>query len=156
MRRYRPRARPPWWPQQEPWPPVDSPWFRRRRRFVRRMMFVVAPVFVLVVFGIASVITFFTGDVTRQRFPFSVWPFVAFFFLILFVSVMRRVGTPLTDVVSAAQRVGDGDFSVRLKEVGPPFVRSIARALNTMIFRLKAQDDQRRQLMAEVAHELRT
>ncbi len=45
---------------------------------------------------------------------------------------------------------------MRVRETGPPFVRSLARAFNTMTARLKTQDDLRRQLMADVAHELRT
>jgi two-component system OmpR family sensor kinase/two-component system sensor histidine kinase BaeS len=63
---------------------------------------------------------------------------------------------PMSTIVEAADRVGSGDFSVRLIERGPPFLRAIARAFNTMTSRLAAQEKQRRDLMADVAHELRT
>jgi len=73
-----------------------------------------------------------------------------------FVRVMRRVGSPIGDIVEAADRVSAGDFSVRVAERGPPPLRSIARAFNKMTDRLQAQDRQRRHLMADIAHELRT
>jgi two-component system OmpR family sensor kinase/two-component system sensor histidine kinase BaeS len=75
---------------------------------------------------------------------------------LVFVAAMRRVGVPFGDVVGAAHRVGEGDYSARVAEKGPPFLRAIARAFNTMTARLEAQDRQRRDLMADIAHELRT
>lgn len=69
---------------------------------------------------------------------------------------MRRVGRPLSDVVSAADRVSEGDFTVRVREQGTPWVRSIGRAFNSMTSRLERQQQQRRDLMADLAHELRT
>jgi len=68
--------------------------------------------------------------------------------------VAERWLTDLADVVAAAERVGRGDFSARLLERGPPFLRSVARAFNTMTTRLEAQERQRRDLMADVAPEL--
>lgn len=76
--------------------------------------------------------------------------------VILFVGGMRDVGMPLGHIVSAADRVGSGDYSARLVERGPPFLRSVARAFNTMTSRLQEQEQLRRDLMADVAHELRT
>jgi signal transduction histidine kinase len=70
--------------------------------------------------------------------------------------VMRRVGTPLGDIVSAADRVASGDYEARILERGTPFLRRVARAFNGMTTTLQAQDRQRRQLMADIAHELRT
>ena len=69
---------------------------------------------------------------------------------------MRRVGLPMGDVVSATDRVAAGDFSARVAERGPPFLRGVARAFNSMTARLQEQDRQRRDLMADIAHELRT
>jgi signal transduction histidine kinase len=77
--------------------------------------------------------------------------------LVLFsIVVMRRVGFPLGDIVGAAARVAEGDFSVRVVERGPPSLRSVGRAFNSMTARLEANERQRQQLMADVAHELRT
>jgi len=52
--------------------------------------------------------------------------------------------------------VANGDYSVRINEHGPRSLRTVARAFNNMTAQLKAQDEQRRHLMADVAHELRT
>jgi two-component system OmpR family sensor kinase/two-component system sensor histidine kinase BaeS len=69
---------------------------------------------------------------------------------------MRRVGMPLRAVMEAADRVASGDYSARVAEHGPPPIRALASAFNTMTQRLQSHDRQRRDLMADVAHELRT
>jgi signal transduction histidine kinase len=76
--------------------------------------------------------------------------------VLMLVRTMRRVGTPLGDVMEAADRVASGDYAVRVTEHGPPAIRALARAFNTMTARLQDHDRQRRDLMADVAHELRT
>jgi signal transduction histidine kinase len=70
--------------------------------------------------------------------------------------VMRRVGGPLADVVEAANRIAGGDYAARIVEHGPPSLRTVGRAFNGMAARLESQEQLRRQLMADVAHELRT
>jgi signal transduction histidine kinase len=81
-----------------------------------------------------------------------IWPLVFFAFLY----AMRRFGTPIGNVVEAADRVAGGDYSARVPEHGPRSLRSVSRAFNSMAVRLEAQDRQRRNLMADIAHELRT
>jgi two-component system OmpR family sensor kinase/two-component system sensor histidine kinase BaeS len=72
-------------------------------------------------------------------------------------AAMRRLALPLGDLVEAANRVADGDFTARITtEQGPGSLRGVGRAFNTMTSRLAAQDQQRRSLMADIAHELRT
>jgi signal transduction histidine kinase len=73
-----------------------------------------------------------------------------------FVAVMRLVGRPLGEVVGAAERVASGDYAVRVSEHGPPSLRSVASAFNSMTARLEQQQQGRRALMADIAHELRT
>jgi two-component system OmpR family sensor kinase/two-component system sensor histidine kinase BaeS len=58
--------------------------------------------------------------------------------------------------MDAAERVADGDYATRVDERGPPPVRALARSFNTMTGRLQHADRQRRDLMADLAHELRT
>jgi signal transduction histidine kinase len=70
--------------------------------------------------------------------------------------LVRNVGSPLGDVVTASDRVAAGDFTVRIREHGAPWIRSVARAFNSMTSSLEVQHRQRRELMADVAHELRT
>jgi len=68
---------------------------------------------------------------------------------------MRRFGFPLGDIVDAANRVAAGDYAARAAERGPRSLRVVARAFNSMTITLQAQDAQRRNLMADIAHELR-
>jgi signal transduction histidine kinase len=68
----------------------------------------------------------------------------------------RHVAMPIGGVMDVIDRVAAGDYEVRVIERGPPPIRALARALNTMIVRLQDHDRQRRDLMADVAHELRT
>src|SRR5262249_45897320 len=65
-------------------------------------------------------------------------------------------GLPMSDIVGAANRVAEGDYSVRLSEYGSPSLRTVARAFNSMTSRLQTQEELRRNLMADIAHELRT
>jgi signal transduction histidine kinase len=67
-----------------------------------------------------------------------------------------RVTRPLTRLTRAARTMSEGDLSVR---VGSSVVREIddlAGAFNTMASSLSDADRQRRQMTADVAHELRT
>jgi two-component system OmpR family sensor kinase/two-component system sensor histidine kinase BaeS len=76
--------------------------------------------------------------------------------VVVFLAVLRRVGLPIGDLIAAAHRVAEGDFSVRVPQHGPRAVRAVAAAFNDMAGRLARQEQQRRELMAEIAHELRT
>jgi signal transduction histidine kinase len=93
--------------------------------------------------------------------PWGGRPNFLFFLLIvvgvvLAVRALRRVTAPVGNVIEAAGQVAGGNYTVRVSEEGPPEVRSLARAFNQMIARLQAHEDQRRNLLAEVTHELRT
>jgi signal transduction histidine kinase len=152
-----PPCRPPWWPENEPWPPHGSAahWQARRARFFRR-----AALFVLIVF-IATV----AGSFLLARLAFTTagavvpaaWAAVA---LAVFPAVLilagRRLATTMGRVMEAADRVAAGNYTVRVPEQGPPTVRAMARSFNTMTERLQNHDRVRRDLMADVAHELRT
>jgi signal transduction histidine kinase len=153
---------PPWWPQNEPWPPRGG--VRRGPRFARRSFVIRAGAVLLVVLIVGTIILARFLSVLAQGAGVFIPPplisvallAIVFGIFGLFFSGMRRVGMPMGDIASAADSVGGGDFSVRLIERGPFFLRSIARAFNTMTMRLQAQEKQRRDLMADVAHELRT
>jgi len=72
------------------------------------------------------------------------------------VRSLRRGVVPLRSVMDAADRVAGGDYDVRVVEHGPPPMRALARSFNAMTGRLQDADRLRRELMADVAHELRT
>jgi signal transduction histidine kinase len=81
---------------------------------------------------------------------------IALLAAVAFLRMVRRVGMPFRDVMDAAERVADGDYTVLVAETGPPPIRSLARSFNTMTARLASHEQARRNLMADVAHELRT
>ncbi|HKQ00292.1 MAG TPA: HAMP domain-containing sensor histidine kinase, partial [Actinomycetes bacterium] len=69
---------------------------------------------------------------------------------------VRRVAAPIGDVMEAADRVAGGDYSTRVRVRGPGEVGRLASSFNQMTERLQASETQRRALLADVAHELRT
>jgi signal transduction histidine kinase len=87
-------------------------------------------------------------------------PLVALLFIIAIVTGVvrgfRRVAVPVRDLMEAAGRVESGDYAVRVPENGPRDVRDLARAFNAMTVRLQVNEEQRRKLLADVTHELRT
>ncbi len=151
-----PRHPPPWWPAGEPWPPPASrPFQRRRSRFVRRTgWYSFWPIWVLL---------WLVASTARGRLDA---PFGSAVVLLLACAaaaatvavILRRLAGPVADIVSAADRIAHRDYRVRIDEPGfaPSWVRDTARAFNAMATELDAQDQARRHLMADVAHELRT
>jgi signal transduction histidine kinase len=69
---------------------------------------------------------------------------------------VRRMTRPMNNLIDAAHRIESGDYSAQVPEWGSQDIRSVARAFNSMSARLKTIDEQRRNLMADVTHELRT
>ncbi len=128
-----------------------------RGHFLRRIA-VTLGVFVLVVFLLGWL--FGGGHVGRGPGPY---PGGVLFFLILLVigfalfgRTVRRTAGPIGDVMDAAARVADGDYSARASIGGPSDVQDLAIAFNRMAERLEQNEHQRRNLLADVAHELRT
>src|SRR5215467_10148389 len=150
--------RPPWWPAEEVWPPADRAriWRHRRTRFVRRIAVLFAAMLFLSVIGASTLILRLMGWTNVSLSPVAIALGLLIIVLGVLLPAIRRVGLPLGNLVEAANRVADGDFSTRLPEYGPPSIRSVGRAFNSMAARLESQERQRRNLMAEVAHELRT
>lgn len=155
--------RPPWWPENENWPPQRR---LRHHPFFRRMGCVFAffnvlgwAILVIVLFTVARGL----GWVTFGGEPVP-WIIPAIFGLIIAAAVMmafmgrglRRVFSPLDDLVEAAERVADGDYSVHVLERGPAAVSSLVRAFNNMASHLNRTQINRRDLLADVTHEMRT
>ena len=72
--------------------------------------------------------------------------------------IFRDIATPLADVMSAADAVAEGDLSVRVPEPnhGSVDFHRLTQSFNRMTAELEHSDQQRRNLTADVAHELRT
>jgi two-component system OmpR family sensor kinase/two-component system sensor histidine kinase BaeS len=75
---------------------------------------------------------------------------------VLAVRVFRGVATPLSDVMAAADAVAGGDLDVRVPVHGHGEFDRLGGSFNRMVEELQRADQQRRNLTADVAHELRT
>ena len=73
------------------------------------------------------------------------------------VGVSRRIARPVVALIDAARAVEGGDRSARVGHLDAPGeVGELAVAFDRMADTLAAEDDLRRALVADVAHELRT
>ena len=165
--RFAHRERPPWWPENEEWPPSREAWQRigRRNPFFRRMGCVFFAFAFLAFTGLLAVLrlifTVFHGSPALNR-PDMLIPFGFLAFVLMLIAIswgvrsVRRWSAPLDNLVEASSKVADGDFSARVEERGPSEVRALTRGFNAMAQRLQTHDQQRRAMLADVSHELRT
>jgi signal transduction histidine kinase len=70
--------------------------------------------------------------------------------------LFRQITRPLEELRSAAQTLADGDLSVRIPVSSPDEVGKLAVAFNDMAAEVERHEALRRQMVADVAHELRT
>jgi signal transduction histidine kinase len=76
--------------------------------------------------------------------------------LVLIFSLSRRITSPIDVLSRTARRLGKGDLSQRVQIKGKGEVAALAQAFNTMATDLENNEQLRRNLIADVAHELRT
>ena len=75
----------------------------------------------------------------------------------LFISLMsRQILAPVRALSDAATRLGRGDLSQRVSTSGRDQIAHLGSTFNSMAEGLERADRQRRSLIADVAHELRT
>ncbi len=162
-------ARPPWWPDDESWPPAGPPgtgaWHRTRRHFLRRAAVFLAAVVVLtagvstlVQWGVASLLGLPGGGGGAGVAPAVLLGVLAVVLLgaLGAARAFRRMAAPVGDLMAALARVTDGDYTTRVQERGPQEGRTLIRAFNIMADRLERQDERRRNLLMDISHELRT
>jgi two-component system sensor histidine kinase BaeS len=154
------RRRPPWWPDDEPWPPAS------RARGWRGFGCLFGILFLVGFVGLVSLAFHLLGGILATGGP--VGTFVRILALAVAVVTilgfaragrgLRRSGAVLDELVDVASRVEAGDYTARVRRpvVGPRAVRDLVRAFDTMAARLEADEQQRRSLLADVTHELRT
>jgi len=162
-RRRHPRHQPPWWPEGESWPPHPRSHHRPRHRNhgARLGCEVVFLLAVLILAGSSCAGILWVLGLLGSRVSISgLFPGLATVLLILVLLAalagLREVAWPLEDLIDAAGRVEAGDYSVTVSERGPRGFRTLGRALNSMIQRLRSDEILRRNLLADVTHELRT
>ena len=75
---------------------------------------------------------------------------------VLILVAVRWVTRPLSDLASAAERIGANVNSPPLDETGPAEVRHAARAFNRMQARILTYLRDRTRLLAAISHDLKT
>jgi signal transduction histidine kinase len=155
--------RPSWWPENYAWPPRrrrfrHNPFFRRLGCFfgifnlLGITLFVLLVAFILRTFGPIDI-----NYLLKWALPLGLAALVLIIAIVaLAIRGLRRISMPLDDLLEAAGRIADGDYSMRVVEKGPSEIRSLARAFNDMASRLHQADEQRRNLLADTTHELLT
>ncbi len=151
---------PPHWHGSPPWVRGEV---RKRRFVIRRFAMIFGGMLLIYLLGIAGVLLLVFRPLSEALsnpgmlglamcgVPFSVTILV----VIAAGLTFRRIGSPLVEVMTAADAVADGDFTVRVREVGPAEFARMARSFNRMAAELERSEQQRRNLTADVAHELR-
>lgn len=76
--------------------------------------------------------------------------------LLLGLAFSRNLTAPLQRLATAARAVARRDFSQRVRVEGSDEMAEVARSFNEMTATLEKSEQQRRNLVADVAHELRT
>ncbi|MCC7117693.1 MAG: HAMP domain-containing histidine kinase [Anaerolineales bacterium] len=71
-------------------------------------------------------------------------------------TLYRRFGRPLSEMFNAIDAVSEGDLSVRVSENKSDMFSELIKRFNKMVEELERADQQRRNLTADIAHELRT
>ena len=157
---------PPWargWNGPPPWaggrgpgfgPP--GPGFGRRGRRFRRGAFIAFSIVVLFVAALASVV----ASIVAHHAP-APWITIAVAAIVVIGLVLSarwlwRSARSVGALMDAADRVAEGDYTAHLPEAPSRQLRRLTDGFNQMTERLQTNEQRRRELLADVAHELRT
>lgn len=141
-----------------------SDWHNKRRFLFFRFVWFFGMALLLFLGGMAGLAFLLTrlfggdGQATLQVWVLICGLALAFPILAGAIAIrsFRGMVNPLARVMAAADEVAEGDFSVRVPEKGSGEFGRLARSFNRMVAELERADQQRRNLTADVAHELRT
>ncbi|TAK14073.1 MAG: HAMP domain-containing histidine kinase [Anaerolineae bacterium] len=141
----------------------SSPASRRRHAQLRRLL-------PMILAALAAALLFIGGSAAALYLVFSeysgvrnLWllvccaPFTVVVggFIIVF-NLYTRFGEPLRQLFRAIDSVAEGDLSVRVPKDDSPQFGELIKRFNKMVVELERADQQRRNLTADIAHELRT
>jgi signal transduction histidine kinase len=125
------------------------------RRF-RRGAFVMLLVLVLLVAALATIVaSLIAGNAPTPRITIVVSGVVVIA-LTLSARWLWRSTRTVGALMDAADRVAGGDYSPRVDDLGTRQLGRLTIAFNEMTERLRTNEDRRRELLADVAHELRS
>ncbi len=139
--------------------PLPSPRRRSTSRFAR---FAIAFFVFLFIFfgGSAALLYLIFSEYTGIR---NIWLLVCgapaalvILLLIILINLYMRFGRPLEALFNAINAVEAGDLSVRVPENKSDMFSDLFKRFNKMVGELERAEQQRRNLTADIAHELRT
>jgi len=150
-----------WNPSPDP-PPflmASPPPRRRANRFVPFAIFFIISSLIFVG-GLAAILYWLFSQYSGVR---NIWilfccaPVVLGVFVIgTVVTLYSRLGRPLEQLFNAINAVEKGDLSARVPEVKSDLYSDLIKRFNKMVSELERAEQQRRNLTADIAHELRT
>jgi signal transduction histidine kinase len=76
--------------------------------------------------------------------------------LLFGIMISRWLTTSLDELAEATRAIGEGKLDRRVEEAGTEEVKTLAKSFNRMVDQLHDAEQLRRNLVADVAHELRT
>lgn len=143
-----------------PWRGGPPPWMRDGRfdagRRFRRGVLGVFLLVVLLVAALASIVASLASGTHPKPFITVTVAALVLIGLIVTARWLWRSGRSIGALMDAADRVADGDYTTRVGEVPGRSYQRLAGAFDEMTTRLQTNEERRRELLADVAHELRT
>ena len=132
---------------------------RRGRRFIPFGFFFFT-IFSLFFGGVAAILYWAFSEYSGIR---NIWLLicaapvaVAVLAVFTMFTMYTRFGKPLGDMFNTIDSVAEGNLSVRVKEHDSDMFSELIKRFNKMVEELERADQQRRNLTADIAHELRT
>jgi signal transduction histidine kinase len=85
------------------------------------------------------------------------WTFLGatLFGIVMAVAIARWISVPVERLTAAARRMESGDLAVRVEPAGGAELAELARGFNAMAAALDRNEEQRKRMVSDVAHELR-
>lgn len=99
-----------------------------------------------------------TTDLSTVGVSRIVWTALAVLVVTIGVAAFAagRLVRPIHAITAAARKMGDGDRSARVETAASGEIGDLAAAFNTMSARIETSERQRKTMVSDVAHELRT
>jgi signal transduction histidine kinase len=85
------------------------------------------------------------------------WTFLGatLFGVLMAIAIARWISVPVERLTAAARRMESGDLAVRVEPAGGAELAELARGFNAMAAALDRNEEQRKRMVSDVAHELR-
>jgi signal transduction histidine kinase len=85
------------------------------------------------------------------------WTFLGatLFGVLMAIAIARWISVPVERLTAAARRMESGDLAVRVEPAGGAELAELAHGFNAMAAALDRNEEQRRRMVSDVAHELR-